>query len=203
MKMNLFWQLLNFSTIFIVILLMGCQKSVTKQKKTENVIPIAIETSMGEIVLELFPDKAPISVENFLDYVNSDFYNGTIFHRVINGFMIQGGGLDVNLNRKETKPPIQNEATNGLKNNRGTIAYARTNIINSATSQFFINQADNAFLNHKDNTPEGYGYAVFGNVVKGMDIVDKIASVKTEFKNGMNDVPNQPIIILSMRVVEN
>jgi cyclophilin family peptidyl-prolyl cis-trans isomerase len=163
---------------------------------------VIIETNMGNIELELYPDKAPVSVENFLSYVKDGFYAGTIFHRVIDGFMIQGGGFDKNMTKKQTKPSIANEADNGLKNNRGTIAYARTNIIDSATSQFFINLVDNDFLNFKNKTQQGYGYAVFGKVTKGMKVVDKIGKVKTGTQRGMNDVPNEQVVILSVKVVE-
>jgi len=163
---------------------------------------VVIETNMGEIELELYPDKAPVSVENFLSYVKDGFYSGTIFHRVIDGFMIQGGGFDKNMTKKQTKPSIANEADNGLKNNRGTIAYARTSVINSATSQFFINLVDNDFLNFKNKTEQGYGYAVFGKVTEGMKVVDKIGKVKTGIQAGMNDVPSEQVVILSVKVVE-
>ncbi len=162
---------------------------------------VIFETTMGNIVVELYPDKAPVSVENFITYVDSGFYDGTIFHRVIDNFMIQGGGFDKDLNRKETREPIVNEATNGLKNYRGTIAYARTNIINSATSQFFINVVDNHFLDNRDETQQGYGYAVFGKVVEGMDVVDKIKKVKTGIQGGMQDVPQKPVVIITAKVV--
>jgi len=173
--------------------------SAVEKKENPKVILV---TSMGEIELELYPDKAPVSVENFLSYVNSGFYTDVIFHRVIAGFMIQGGGHIKNLNRKVALPPIVNEATNGLKNKRGTIAYARTGVINSATSQFFINLVDNDFLNNKNKTQQGFGYAVFGKVVKGMDVVDEIAKVKTGIQKGMKDVPKKPVVILSVKVVE-
>jgi cyclophilin family peptidyl-prolyl cis-trans isomerase len=163
---------------------------------------VLMKTSMGDIQLELFPDKAPKSVANFLSYVKKGFYDNTIFHRVIKNFMIQGGGFNKDLNEFETDPPIVNEAGNGLTNDRGTIAYARTNVVNSATSQFFINHKDNTFLNHRNEQPDGFGYAVFGKVVKGMDIVDKIAVVQTGNKNGMGDVPVTPVMILSATVVE-
>ncbi len=169
--------------------------------KTNNNPKVVLETNMGEIVLELYPDKAPISVENFLAYVDSGFYDGTIFHRVIDNFMIQGGGFDKDLNRKETREPIFNEANNGLKNYRGTIAYARTNVINSATSQFFINVVDNHFLDYRDQSQQGYGYAVFGKVIQGMGVVDKIKQVKTGVQSGMQDVPVNPVIILSAKVL--
>jgi len=164
---------------------------------------VLMKTSMGDITIELFQDKAPVSVENFLSYVKDDFYDGLIFHRVIKDFMIQGGGYNAKMQKKQTKDPIKNEATNGLKNNRGTIAYARTSVINSATSQFFINHVDNDFLNHKSKNPSEYGYAVFGKVVDGMDVVDKIANVKVHsLSNGMQNVPVEPVVIESVNVIE-
>lgn len=163
---------------------------------------VLIETSLGNIKIELYPDKAPVTVKNFLDYVNAGFYNGTIFHRVINNFMIQGGGFTEDLHQKPTKPPIKNEATNGLKNKRGTIAMARTMIIDSATSQFFINQKDNSFLDHRDNSMQGFGYAVFGQVIEGMDVVDKIASTHTGVRKGFQDVPLTPVVIKSIKQIQ-
>ena len=160
---------------------------------------VLMKTSMGDITLELYAEKAPITVENFLSYVDENFYDGTIFHRVIPKFMIQGGGLTADFIEKPAKPPIKNEATNGLKNKRGTIAMARMPEINSATCQFFINHVDNTFLDHKDNTPDGFGYAVFGKVIEGMDVVDAIANVKTMAKHGMRDVPRETILIISVR----
>lgn len=157
---------------------------------------VVIETSMGDITVELDRAKAPVSVENFLSYVKDGFYGGTTFHRVIKGFMIQGGGLTADMQRKPTKPPIANEATNGLKNTRGTIAMARTPEIRSATSQFFINTVDNRPLDHRGMTPDAYGYAVFGKVIAGMDVVDKIESAKT----GPGDVPVQAVTIKSARL---
>jgi len=156
---------------------------------------VVIETSLGNITVELDPEKAPISVKNFLSYVDEGFYSGTIFHRVIKNFMIQGGGMTADMQRKETKAPIRNEATNGLKNMRGTIAMARTGEVNSATAQFFINTVDNAFLNHKSVDPKEFGYAVFGKVIDGLDTVDKIASVKTN----PGDVPAEPVVIKSIK----
>jgi peptidyl-prolyl cis-trans isomerase B (cyclophilin B) len=135
---------------------------------------VLLETSMGNITIELFKEKAPISVRNFLSYVNEGFYDGLIFHRVINGFMIQGGGMDEQMQPKKTKFAIKNEATNGLKNTRGTLAMARTGVVDSATSQFFINVVDNAFLDNRGKTPDLFGYAVFGQVTEGMDVVDKL-----------------------------
>jgi len=162
---------------------------------------VLVETNMGSVELELYPDKAPKSVTNFLDYVNSGFYNGTVFHRVIDGFMIQGGGFTPDYERKPTNAPIINEADNGLKNQRGTIAMARTMEPHSATAQFFINVKDNDFLDHTSQTPRGWGYAVFGKVVKGMDVVDKIRQVKTG-PGGVfpSDVPQETVVIERMTV---
>jgi peptidyl-prolyl cis-trans isomerase A (cyclophilin A) len=160
---------------------------------------VILKTSMGEIKIELDEAKAPISVKNFLSYVDDKFYDGTIFHRVINGFMIQGGGFTKDMHQKETKPAIKNEAGNGLKNKTGTIAMARTSVVDSATAQFFINVADNDFLDHRDDTQRGFGYAVFGRVTDGMDVVNKIKSVRTTVKSGMQDVPSETVLIESVR----
>lgn len=184
-----------FFVTFLVILFMTF--SLFTQAKQPNP-KVLMKTSMGDITLELHTDKAPITVENFLSYVDEKFYDGTIFHRVIPNFMIQGGGLTADLIEKPAKPPIKNEAANGLKNKRGTIAMARMPEMHSATCQFFINHVDNPFLDHKDNTPEGFGYAVFGKVIEGMDVVDAIASVKTMIKQGMSDVPRETILIISV-----
>lgn len=153
---------------------------------------VTITTSLGTIEVELFDDVAPISVENFLKYVDDGFYDGTIFHRVIAGFMTQCGGMDAEMKEKKVRAPIQNEAKNGKKNLRGTLAMARTQEVNSATAQFFINLADNAFL---DNGARDFGYAVFGQVTKGMDVVDQIAKVKTGRKGHHDDVPVEPVLI--------
>jgi peptidyl-prolyl cis-trans isomerase B (cyclophilin B) len=161
---------------------------------------VVLETTKGEIVLEFYQEKAPVTVKNFLEYVESDFYDGTLFHRVIDGFMIQGGGLTEDFERKPTGEPIRNEADNGLNNERGTIAMARTGDPHSATSQFFINVVDNEYLNFRDKSPQGWGYAVFGKVIEGMDVVDAIAKSKTTVKRGMRDVPVEPIIIEEARV---
>lgn len=170
---------------------------------TESTTPkVLMETSMGNVTIELFKDKAPISVRNFLSYVNDGYYDGLTFHRVIPSFMIQGGGLDADLQPKKTKFAIKNEATNGLKNLRGTLAMARTGVVDSATSQFFINVVDNAFLDHKGKRPEDFGYAVFGRVVEGMDTVDAIRGVKTGNRGGHSDVPVEPVFITSMKVME-
>jgi cyclophilin family peptidyl-prolyl cis-trans isomerase len=156
---------------------------------------ITIKTSEGDIVLELFEKEAPVTVKNFLQYVTSGHFKGTIFHRVINGFMIQGGGFDASFNQLPGLPPIKNEAAAELKNARGTIAMARTSDINSATNQFFINLADNGFLDHKNNSTSGFGYCAFGKVTSGMDVVDKIAKVKTSSKGMHADVPVENVLI--------
>jgi peptidyl-prolyl cis-trans isomerase B (cyclophilin B) len=156
---------------------------------------VKLETSMGDITLELYPDKAPVTVANFLEYVKAGFFNGTIFHRVINGFMIQGGGLDAQMNKKPTRAPIKNEADNGLTNDVYTVAMARTGDPNSATAQFFINVANNKFLNHTAKTPQGWGYAVFAKVVKGQDVVDKIKAVATTSRNTYENVPQTAVTI--------
>jgi len=163
---------------------------------------VALDTSLGRIVIELDAQKAPKSVANFLAYVRSGFYDGTIFHRVIRGFMIQGGGLDQQMTKKPTRPPIPNEAANGLRNTRGTVAMARTNDPNSATAQFFVNTVDNRSLDFRDATVAGYGYAVFGRVVEGMDVVDAIEKVPTTSRQGNGDVPVEPVVIRKATVVE-
>lgn len=161
----------------------------------------AIETSMGTITLELNDEKAPETVANFVKYAKDGHYDGTIFHRVIDGFMIQGGGFTKDMNQKETRQPIRNEAMNGLKNDRGTIAMARTMVVDSATSQFFINLVDNDFLNFTSPTPQGFGYAVFGKVTDGMEVVDKIAKVRTGFAGTHQNVPEDPIVIKKVSIV--
>lgn len=173
------------------------KKEVTKKSgKTLAVM----DTSMGVMEIELYPDKAPITVKNFIDYASSGFYDGLIFHRVIPSFMIQGGGFDDQMRQKEPKAPIKIESDNGLPNDRGTLAMARTNDPNSATSQFFINVVDNSFLNFREASAQGYGYAVFGKIIKGMDVADKIAAVKTGSYDYFNDVPLDFIIIKSITV---
>ncbi len=156
---------------------------------------VILETSKGKLVLELYADKAPLTVKNFLAYTDEGFYNNTIFHRVIPNFMIQGGGFTANMQKKQTHAPIRNEADNGLPNQRGTIAMARTPDPHSASAQFFINTKDNDFLNHKGKTPQGWGYAVFGHVVEGMAVVDAISKVKTVTRGPFRDVPAEPVII--------
>jgi len=161
---------------------------------------VVMETSKGAIRIELWADKAPISVENFLRYTENNFYDGLIFHRVIAGFMAQGGGFDPDMVQKSTYDAIKNEASASVPNNRGTLAMARTNVVDSATSQFFINLVDNDFLNHTDETPRGFGYAVFGEVIEGMEVVDAMAAVATGTTRGYQNVPSEPIIITSVSV---
>lgn len=155
---------------------------------------VKFETSLGTFTIELYQREAPISVENFLRYVDDKHFDGTIFHRVIPGFVIQGGGLNPDMTQRKTRQPIKNEATNGLKNERGSLSMARTNDIHSATSQFFLNLKDNDFLDHK---PGSYGYAVFGRVKDGMDVVDKIAAVPTGTRRGHEDVPLEDVVLIS------
>ncbi|MGP4714409.1 MULTISPECIES: peptidylprolyl isomerase [unclassified Psychrobacter] len=166
-----------------------------------NMPVVELETSMGNITIELNEEKAPKTVENFLNYVNSGHYEGTIFHRVIDGFMIQGGGMDAQMNEKKTNAPVENEADNGLKNDKGTIAMARTQDPHSATSQFFINVKDNDFLNHSGKNAQGWGYTVFGKVTSGMDVIEKLRGVPTG-RFGMHaDVPKEAVVINSAKVV--
>ncbi|HSN40067.1 MAG TPA: peptidylprolyl isomerase [Burkholderiales bacterium] len=164
-------------------------------------LQVELKTNMGRITLELYPDKAPQTVENFLQYVRDGFYNGTVFHRVIPNFMIQGGGFTTDFVQKKTRASIRNEAANGLKNALGTVAMARTSDPHSATAQFFINIADNDFLNFTAPTQQGYGYCVFGKVVRGMDVVDKIAGIATGNRPPHSDVPLQPVIIERASIV--
>ncbi|MDX1915188.1 MAG: peptidylprolyl isomerase [Methylophilus sp.] len=156
---------------------------------------VKFSTNFGDFTIELNAEKAPVTVANFLSYVEKGFYEGVIFHRVINGFMVQGGGFDSNMKQKPTDAPIKNEADNGLSNDAYTIAMARTSIPDSASSQFFINVADNDFLNHTAPTSSGWGYCVFGKVVEGMDVVDKIKAVSTTTRAGHQDVPVEPVVI--------
>ena len=159
---------------------------------------ITLKTSKGNIKIKLFEEEAPITTKNFLDYIDSGFYKGTIFHRVIPGFMVQGGGFSTDFVQKPTNDPITNEADNQLSNRRGTIAMARTNIVDSATSQFFINLVDNDFLDFKAPTPQHFGYCVFGEVVEGMDVVDAIAAVPTGSRGMHRDVPTENVVILDV-----
>ena len=163
---------------------------------------VEIKTNMGTITLELYPDKAPKTVENFLQYVKDGHFKGTIFHRVINGFMIQGGGFTTDFVQKKTRPPVQNEANNGLKNDVGTIAMARTSDPQSATAQFFINHKNNDFLNYTGPTPQGWGYTVFGKVIKGVDVVNKIAALETGPTGPFqSDVPRKPVVIEDAKIL--
>lgn len=157
---------------------------------------LRFETTQGAFTVELFPKEAPETVANFLKYVDDGFFDGTIFHRIVPGFVIQGGGLEPGMEEKTTRPPVRNEATNGLENLRGTLSMARTNDIHSATSQFFVNLADNDFLDHR---PGSYGYAVFGRVTEGMDVIDRIAAVRTGRRRGHDDVPVEDVVIQSVR----
>ena len=163
---------------------------------------IKLHTSYGDITLELDSEKAPLTVENFLDYVNSGNYDNTIFHRVIDGFMIQGGGFEPGMVQKQTRAAIQNEAANGLKNDKYTVAMARTSDVHSATAQFFINVANNNFLNYSAPTSQGFGYCVFGKVIEGMDVVDKIAKVKTGNRAGHQNVPLENVLLEKAEVIE-
>ncbi len=207
----------GFASVFAPLFILGCtstnntitpetqpnslSNTNTQEITMSNMPVVQLETSMGNITIELNEEKAPKTVENFLNYVQSGHYEGTIFHRVIDGFMIQGGGMDADMNEKNTNAPIQNEADNGLKNDKGTIAMARTQDPHSATSQFFINVKDNDFLNHTGKNAQGWGYTVFGKVTDGMDVIEKIRSVPTG-RYGMHaDVPKEPIVIQSAKIV--
>ena len=182
--------------VTIGIVMPGIQFGIAGEKTRMETNPkIAMKTSLGTITVALWAEKAPKTVANFLRYVDEGFYDGTIFHRVIDGFMIQGGGMTPDMESKTTHEPIVNEASSELKNDRGTIAMARTQVVNSATSQFFINVADNAFLNHTAKTPQGFGYAAFGEVIDGMDVVDRIKAVKTTTVGPHRDVPETPVVI--------
>jgi peptidyl-prolyl cis-trans isomerase B (cyclophilin B) len=180
----------------------GLTQDNSTSKQGADMVTVTMETSKGVITLELDREKAPDSVENFITYAKSGHYDGTIFHRVIRDFMIQGGGFDTSMQQKSTNPPIKNEAANGLKNDKGTVAMARTNVPDSATSQFFINLKDNDFLNHTSPTPQGWGYAVFGKVTDGMDVVESIENVATANKGGHQDVPVSEVIIEKVTVQE-
>jgi len=192
------------SVLFVLVLLAACSKSGTDTAgggaQSAATPAVILKTSVGEIEIELYADKAPESVKNFLAYVDEGFYDGTIFHRVIKDFMIQGGGYDGGRQKKPTRSPIKNEANNGLKNEIGTVAMARTSVPDSATSQFFINVENNAFLDFRDATPEAWGYAVFGRVTRGMDVVEKIENAETEDGGGaFRNIPKSPVVIESAR----
>lgn len=185
--------------IFFIVLFftISCDKSTNEVSNK-----VKLETSLGDITIALDMEKAPKTVENFINYVNSGFYNETIFHRVIKGFMIQGGGLTENMKKKPTRSPVQNEADNGLKNDRGTIAMARTAAPDSATSQFFINTANNGNLNFRAKSQSGWGYCVFGKVISGMDVVDKIEKTPTTVKSGRGDVPVTTVTIKKASLIK-
>lgn len=168
-----------------------------------SIVLVLLQTSMGDVKLELYPEKAPTTVANFVSYVNAGHYDGTIFHRVIGNFMIQGGGFDKDMKQKPTQPPIKNEASNGLKNDNLTVAMARTQDPHSASAQFFINVTDNDFLNYKSETVQGWGYAVFGKVVEGVEVINKIKAVPTTKVSVYQDVPREPVLIEHAKVVEN
>ena len=197
----------SFFIVTLLILVSSCAENnnvvEVEQQKEKVMTEVIIKTSLGDINLELNNEKAPITVENFISIAESGYYEGTIFHRVINGFMIQGGGLTADMSNKSSgTSPIQNEANNGLSNDRGTIAMARTMDPHSATSQFFINHKDNGFLNHTGETSQGWGYAVFGVVTDGMDVVDQIAEVATGSSGAYQDVPQEVITIESVVISE-
>ena len=187
------------------ILLLCCGIAFGAETARKGGKPVVIlETSLGVVKVELYPDKAPVSAKNFLTYVKDGHYDGLIFHRVIRDFMVQGGGFTKDMKERGAKhPPIRNEAENGLKNDRGTLAMARTSVVDSATAQFFINVVNNDFLNHVDGTPRGFGYAVFGKVIEGMDMVDKIRAVPTGRVSMFQDVPTEAVTILRATVLKN
>ncbi len=187
--------LLSIAILILVALgLMTSSFGPSFAAKGENPV-VCLTTTSGDIVIELFADKAPETVDNFMTYVDAKFYNGLIFHRVISGFMIQGGGFTESMSRKEGNAPIKNEADNGLSNENGTVAMARTGEPHSASSQFFINVKDNKMLDFKQKTAQGWGYCVFGKVIGGMDVVEKIKAVKTTSRDGYDDVPVEPVVI--------
>ncbi|MGR9013899.1 MAG: peptidylprolyl isomerase [Gammaproteobacteria bacterium] len=187
--------------VSMMLILTTTLSFATENKMSDTPSKVKLTTSLGEIIIQLNPEKAPISSANFLTYVTEGFYNGTIFHRVIPGFMAQGGGFDTDFNQKAVHDPIKNEADNGLPNKRGSIAMARTNVPDSATGQFFINYKDNASLNHTSPTPSGWGYAVFGEVIEGMEVVDEMAKQPTGNRGGHQDVPKTDIVIEKAEVI--
>lgn len=187
--------------LFLTLLLTTTLSFSTEKTMSDTQTKVKLTTNLGEMIIQLNTEKAPLSSANFLRYVNEGFYNGTIFHRVIPDFMAQGGGFDTNFNQKTVHAPINNEANNGLLNTRGTLAMARTNDPNSATGQFFINYKDNSFLNHTSQTSSGWGYAVFGEVIEGMDVADAMAKEATGNRNGHQDVPKTDIIIEKAEVI--
>jgi len=197
-----FIQMFFLMSLLFMLAISSCNKAGLIGPGSDSDPVIVIETSLGNIFIQLYEKEAPIGTANFLAYVEDGFYTNSIFHRVMPGFVIQGGGYNANLDKLKTRAPIVNEATNGLRNLRGTLSYARTSDVNSATSQFFISLENNRTLDHRSNTVRGFGYAVFGKVVKGMSIVDKIAKVKTTTKKRMENVPVTPVIIEKAYVFE-
>lgn len=199
---------MKYQKIFFILMLgslFGCATHHSEAQfnsKKGNSSMVILTTNQGNITIKLDAEKAPVTVQNFLDYVNSGFYNGTIFHRVINNFMVQGGGFEPGMKQKPVNAPIKNEAANGLKNDNYTISMARTGDPHSATAQFFINVKDNDFLNYTAPNQQGYGYCVFGVVVEGMDVVDKIRKVKTGNRSGFQDVPLEDVVITKAEVVK-
>lgn len=185
-----------------ILLTLGAVITAGAEDATVKNPRVLLDTSEGKIVLELYQDKAPKTVKNFLDYVDAGFYDGTIFHRVIPDFMIQGGGFTSDMKEKTTRTPVKNEADSGLKNIRGTVAMARTSDPNSATAQFFINTADNNFLDHKNKSEQGWGYAVFGKVVDGIEAVNAVSAVKTTTRGPHQDVPTDPVVIKRASKIE-
>ncbi|MBN2033702.1 MAG: peptidyl-prolyl cis-trans isomerase [Deltaproteobacteria bacterium] len=192
-------KVLRVSTLIATTLLVVFSPSGAMEKKAVNPL-VVMETSMGDITIELFQDRAPKTVANFLEYVKTGFYRDTVFHRVIKGFMIQGGGLTEEMKQKPTRAPVENEAANGYKNVRGSVAMARTSEIHSATAQFFINTVDNSFLDHRSKSPDGFGYCVFGKVTDGMDVVGRIEGSPTGNKGMYRDVPVLAVIIKDVRL---
>ena len=189
--------------IFSMMLILTTTLSfATEKPMSDTASKVKLTTSLGDVIVQLNTEKAPISSANFLTYVNEGFYNGTIFHRIIPGFMAQGGGFDTDFNQKAVHDPIKNEADNGLPNKRGTLAMARTNAPDSATAQFFINYKDNAFLNHTSPTASGWGYAVFAEVIEGMDVIDAMAKEATGNRGGHQDVPKTDIIIEKAEILK-
>jgi cyclophilin family peptidyl-prolyl cis-trans isomerase len=186
--------------LFLVSFLLQAPAAAPPPQPAPGNPVVVVDTTEGPITIELFADRAPDSVENFLQYVREGFYAGTIFHRVVPGYVVQGGGYTPELVEKATHPPVRNEATNGLSNQRGTVAMARTRAVRSATSQFFVNLANNAKLDYRGFSPDDYGYAVFGRVLAGMDVVDRIAAAPTTTREGMDDVPVKPVVIKSVTV---
>lgn len=202
LKLNMEDAMRKFLFLFCGLIFFCLCSVSTSQSAQQSDPAVKLETNYGNVIVRLDARKAPVTTANFLQYVKSGHYDGTIFHRVINNFMIQGGGMTADMKEKRTNSPIHNEADNGLKNRKYTIAMARTGNPHSATSQFFINTKDNAFLDFKAQTPQGWGYAVFGKVIKGMDVVDKIEAVATGSKSFHDDVPLSPVIIKKAYVLE-